>query len=188
MGYFRVRRSFRVLPDLRLNLSKSGVSTSIGRCGAWFTVGPKGTRTTVGLPGTGISHTSTHSAYPVRPKFRTPLVPKRTARARDRHLRVLAALTRARRVILNARAGCRQVIAESSPATIETCIVGCPTLSVRGRAIFPRNPVQLQHVFAQVHEAKLPDHGGVGRRQVSGRCVHSGSNPGDSKKSAIPTP
>jgi hypothetical protein len=49
MGYFRFRRSFRVLPDLRLNLSKSGVSTSIGRCGAWFTVGPKGTRTTVGL-------------------------------------------------------------------------------------------------------------------------------------------
>src|ERR1700730_10631921 len=75
MGYFRFRRSFRVLPDLRLNLSKSGVSTSIGRRGAWFTVGPKGTRTTVGLPGTGISHTSTHSAYPVRPKFGTPLVP-----------------------------------------------------------------------------------------------------------------
>jgi hypothetical protein len=44
---------FRVLPDLRLNLSKSGVSTSIGRRGAWFTVGPKGTRTTVGLSHSG---------------------------------------------------------------------------------------------------------------------------------------
>jgi Protein of unknown function (DUF4236) len=53
MGYFRFRRSFRVLPDLRLNHSRSGVSTSIGRRGAWFTVGPKGTRTTVGLPLSG---------------------------------------------------------------------------------------------------------------------------------------
>ena len=48
---FRFRRSFRVFPGLRLNLSKSGVSTSIDGRGAWFTVGPRGTRTTVGLPG-----------------------------------------------------------------------------------------------------------------------------------------
>ena len=29
-GYFRFRRSIRVLPFLRLNVSKSGLSTSIG--------------------------------------------------------------------------------------------------------------------------------------------------------------
>lgn len=57
---FRFRRSFRVFPGLRLNLSKSGVSTSIGDRGAWFTVGPRGTRATVGLPGSGLSYTEQH--------------------------------------------------------------------------------------------------------------------------------
>jgi hypothetical protein len=30
MGYFRFRRSFRLFPGRRVNLHKSGVSTSIG--------------------------------------------------------------------------------------------------------------------------------------------------------------
>ena len=54
---FRFRRSFKVAPGFRLNLSKSGVSTSVGRRELWFTVGPRGTRTTVGIPGTGLSYT-----------------------------------------------------------------------------------------------------------------------------------
>src|ERR1700724_1286409 len=54
---FRFRRSFKVAPGLRLNLSKSGVSTSVGRRGLWFTIGPRGTRTAVGMPGTGLSYT-----------------------------------------------------------------------------------------------------------------------------------
>ena len=54
---FRFRRSFKVAPGFRLNLSKSGVSTSVGRRGLWFTIGPRGTRTTVGIPGTGLSYT-----------------------------------------------------------------------------------------------------------------------------------
>jgi hypothetical protein len=57
MGFFRFRRSFRVVPGVRLNLSKTGVSTSVGRRGLWFTLGPRGTRSTVGLPGTGVSYT-----------------------------------------------------------------------------------------------------------------------------------
>jgi hypothetical protein len=61
MGFLRFRRSFRILPGVRLNLSKSGVSTSLGTRGAWFTIGPRGTRTTVGIPGTGISYTETAS-------------------------------------------------------------------------------------------------------------------------------
>jgi hypothetical protein len=55
---FRFRRSFRVLPGIRLNLSKSGVSASFGIRGAHVTVGPRGTTTSVGLPGTGLSYTS----------------------------------------------------------------------------------------------------------------------------------
>ncbi len=59
---FRFRRSVRLLPGLRLNLSRSGVSASVGTRGAWLTFGRNGTRTTVGLPGTGISYTTTSSS------------------------------------------------------------------------------------------------------------------------------
>jgi hypothetical protein len=60
---FRFHRTLRLLPGLRLNVSKSGVSASVGTQGAWFTFGRKGTRTTVGLPGTGISYTTTSPAH-----------------------------------------------------------------------------------------------------------------------------
>ncbi len=61
---FRFRRSFRLMPGIRLNLSKSGVSTSIGRRGAWFTIGPRGARATVGIPGTGVSYTQQQHLHP----------------------------------------------------------------------------------------------------------------------------
>lgn len=56
---FRFHRSIRLLPGLRLNLSKSGVSASVGARGAWLTFGRRGTRATVGIPGTGISYAET---------------------------------------------------------------------------------------------------------------------------------
>jgi Protein of unknown function (DUF4236) len=54
---FRFRRSIKILPGIRLNFGKRGVSTSIGVRGAHVTVGRTGTRTTVGLPGSGLSYT-----------------------------------------------------------------------------------------------------------------------------------
>ena len=57
MGFLRFRRTFRIGPGLRLNVSKSGVSASVGRRGLWLTAGPRGTRETIGLPETGISYT-----------------------------------------------------------------------------------------------------------------------------------
>jgi hypothetical protein len=60
---FRFHRTVRLLPGLRLNLSKSGVSASVGTRGAWLTFGRNGTRTTVGIPGTGISYTTTSSTH-----------------------------------------------------------------------------------------------------------------------------
>jgi len=54
---FRFRRTLRLIPGLRLNLSKSGVSASVGTRGAWLTFGRRGPRATVGIPGTGISYT-----------------------------------------------------------------------------------------------------------------------------------
>ena len=65
----RFRRRISILPGLRLNVSKSGMSTSIGRRGLWVTYGRARTRTTVGLPGSGLSYThfsKTPSASPAR--------------------------------------------------------------------------------------------------------------------------
>jgi len=50
----RFWRRVRIIPGLRVNLSKSGASLSIGRRGGWYTVGPRGRRVTVGLPGSGL--------------------------------------------------------------------------------------------------------------------------------------
>lgn len=58
---FRFRKSIRILPGLRLNLSKSGVSASIGAPGATVNLSDRGTRATVGLPGTGLSYTEKQS-------------------------------------------------------------------------------------------------------------------------------
>jgi hypothetical protein len=55
---FRFRKSVKILPGVRLNLSKSGLSTSIGGPGATVNLGGKGTRHTVGLPGSGLSFSS----------------------------------------------------------------------------------------------------------------------------------
>ena len=58
MGFFRFRRSFRLLPGVRINLGKRSASVSVGVRAAHVTFGgPQGTRATVGLPGTGLSYT-----------------------------------------------------------------------------------------------------------------------------------
>ena len=60
MSTFRLRyyRRLRILPGLRLNLSKGGVSASLGGRGAWYTVTRNGRRrVTVGVPGTGVYFT-----------------------------------------------------------------------------------------------------------------------------------
>lgn len=60
----RFRRSVKIFPCVRLNFSRSGISTSVGVRGAHVTYGRNGTRTTVGIPGTGVSYTE------VNPKHR----------------------------------------------------------------------------------------------------------------------
>ncbi|MFK4507064.1 DUF4236 domain-containing protein [Bradyrhizobium daqingense] len=55
---FRFRRSFKLVPGLRLNLSGSGASVSLGPRGLRYTISSRGTRTTLGLPGTGLSWTA----------------------------------------------------------------------------------------------------------------------------------
>ncbi|WP_338324608.1 MULTISPECIES: DUF4236 domain-containing protein [Aeromonas] len=55
----KFRKRIKIAPGINLNLSKSGVSTSIGKPGATVNVGKRGIRTTVGIPGTGVSWSST---------------------------------------------------------------------------------------------------------------------------------
>lgn len=57
---FRFRKSFKVAPGVRLNVSKKSSSISVGGKGFRTSVSTTGRRTnTVGIPGTGISHVST---------------------------------------------------------------------------------------------------------------------------------
>jgi len=50
---FRFRKSIKVLPGVRINLSHRGVGTRIGPKGLGFTSGPSGKRINASLPGTG---------------------------------------------------------------------------------------------------------------------------------------
>jgi hypothetical protein len=58
---FRFRKSVKLFPGVRINFSKSGVSTTVGPRGFKTTIGHGKVRQTVGIPGTGISHTEQHS-------------------------------------------------------------------------------------------------------------------------------
>ena len=54
---FRFRKIISVIPGVKVNLSKSGVSTSLGGHGATVNVGSSGKKTlTLGIPGTGLSY------------------------------------------------------------------------------------------------------------------------------------
>lgn len=55
---FRFRKIFKLGKGFKINLSKSGFSASIGKPGATLNLGKRGPRFTAGIPGTGISHTS----------------------------------------------------------------------------------------------------------------------------------
>ena len=50
----RFRKYIKILPGVRLNISKSGVSTRIGPRGLSVNIGKRGTYLNAGIPGTGI--------------------------------------------------------------------------------------------------------------------------------------
>jgi hypothetical protein len=60
----RFRRSWGVLPGVRLNLGLKSGSVSFGTRGLHYTVGTKGQHVTVGLPGTGLHWTQTINFSP----------------------------------------------------------------------------------------------------------------------------
>ena len=54
----RFRRSFTIFPGVKVNVSKGGISLSVGRRGATLNFSKRGVRQTVGIPGSGLSHSS----------------------------------------------------------------------------------------------------------------------------------
>lgn len=54
----RFRRTFRILPGVHINVSKHGVSTTVGPRGMHLTFNRYGVRQDLGLPGTGLSESS----------------------------------------------------------------------------------------------------------------------------------
>lgn len=55
------------MPGVKINISKSGLSTSVGPRGATVNIKPgRKTRANVGIPGTGISHSQNLSEEPLR--------------------------------------------------------------------------------------------------------------------------
>ena len=59
---FRFRKSIKIIPGIRINLSKSGPSLSVGGRGLTTNLSARGTRTTVGIPGTGLSYSTTSNS------------------------------------------------------------------------------------------------------------------------------
>lgn len=67
---FRFRKSVRLFPGVRLNLSKSGMSVSVGGPGATLNFSPRGSSVTVGLPGSGLSYRARLSSGAPRSRAR----------------------------------------------------------------------------------------------------------------------
>lgn len=54
---FRFRKSFKILPGVRINLGKKGItSVTVGKRGASVNFGKRGTNANIGIPGTGLSY------------------------------------------------------------------------------------------------------------------------------------
>ena len=76
----RFRRRIKLFPGVSINVSSTGVSTSIGRPGSTINVGGRGVRATVGIPGTGVSYSeklsgsSDHGQEPKEMGFGTLLM------------------------------------------------------------------------------------------------------------------
>jgi len=74
---FRFWRRVRIAPGVTLNLSKSSGSLSFGPRGAKYTVGSRGRRATVGIPGTGLFYTTSTSKGSRRKSKAPPPVPQK---------------------------------------------------------------------------------------------------------------
>lgn len=75
---FRFRKYIKLLPGLRLNLSKGGVSLTTGIPGAHLNFSSRGARTTFGVPGTGFSWSRSLKPGQLPRRYLSPIRPGET--------------------------------------------------------------------------------------------------------------
>ena len=79
MGW-RFRKSFRLIPGVRLNISRSGPSITLGGSPVSLGLGPRGTHLNLGIPGSGIGYrhrlSSGGRAVPAESEASGQLVPE----------------------------------------------------------------------------------------------------------------
>lgn len=68
---FRFQKRIKIAPGVKLNLSKSGLSTSFGWPGFSHNIGHGKKRTTVGVPGTGLSYSVLHKGKSPQPEHQS---------------------------------------------------------------------------------------------------------------------
>ncbi|MBI4183056.1 MAG: DUF4236 domain-containing protein [Proteobacteria bacterium] len=68
---FRFRRPVNILPGVRINFGKRGISATVGPRGASVNIGPRGTHLNLGLPGTGLSYRTRLDTPPPQQRGRT---------------------------------------------------------------------------------------------------------------------
>jgi hypothetical protein len=56
--HIRFRKTYKIFPGVKINISRHGISTSVGPRGMHLTFNKYGVRQSVGLPGSGLSETS----------------------------------------------------------------------------------------------------------------------------------
>jgi Protein of unknown function (DUF4236) len=61
---FLFRKRIKILPGIWFNLSKRGISTSIGGKGLTLNIKDDKVRTTASIPGTGLSYRTTSTSTP----------------------------------------------------------------------------------------------------------------------------
>jgi hypothetical protein len=54
----RFRKTLKIAPGLRINLARRGASISVGGKGLTYNINKNGTRSTAGLPGSGLSYST----------------------------------------------------------------------------------------------------------------------------------
>ena len=74
----RVRKSFKIAPGIKINVSKSGLSTSLGGKRTTVNLSKCGSRVTTVIPGTGISSST---LYKSKGKPSAPSLPREYSKA-----------------------------------------------------------------------------------------------------------
>jgi hypothetical protein len=72
MGTWRFRKRINIMPGVSINLSKTGVSTTLGVKGLHSNISKRGVRTTVSAPGTGLSYSHLEPYKQQRPALPNP--------------------------------------------------------------------------------------------------------------------